>query len=802
MNTHTKFSRQRILAIVVTTFLFNSTHAHAADNEQPSESLQNQQTKAFSNPTATNQVATINSHINSVIQASTLATSVQLGEISAQLETVVPGIEEALAELDTSLEELNTAVAALQTDIDALEVEINNLETVVADIPTLTEIQDALDAQTAVLQGEDLGEVDMTVINDAIADLPTNEEFAIALAEIEGIGFVSADNSLVAITAAIAAIPATDISTLATLANQQSQGTDALATLAGQALQATASGLTSAVAPLATSAGLTAATDSASYLGVAIDALPTNTELQDALDAQTLALQGATTSNTLTAVRGDGTGIIIAGGTTMTPDTNDLSSIARGIASIKGSGYSSSNSLAIIASQVGLLTNPTYGLSAIETAVTTLGTDALATLANQGLQATSAGLNSAVADIEGEGFVSADNSLVAISDAIAAIPATDISTLATLTNQTTQGLVPLATSAQAADILTAVQTDIPTDITNATNSTSYLGTAIDNLPTNAELATALSPLATASALTTVDGHVTTLGTAALATAAIQTTQGTTALATLAHQTTQGLVPLATASALTTVATSVTTLGTSALATAANLATTNTTVNNIDTAVSNLPTTFTVDAMIDAQTLALQGATTTNTLTALAGTGFVADTNSLVNICGTGFATGNDSLKVISDNVDTLSTAVGTTIPATLTAIQATLALLVAQFASPVTRATTAAASPALTTTLTSTSTATGAIAALAVYNASLVTALGLIPTATATSTQSIANTNAAITAVNTAITNFNALNAIWIGSGLSADRPSSTYSVADIIGALNQLHTALQFLLSDQTAAV
>ncbi len=108
----------------------------------------------------------------------------------------------------------------------------------------------------------------------------------------------------------------------------------------------------------------------------------------------------------------------------------------------------------------------------------------------------------------------------------------------------------------------------------------------------------------------------------------------------------------------------------------------------------------------------------------------------------------------------------------------------------------------MTTTLTSTSVASGAAAALSTYNTALGIALAAIPATTATSTQSIANTNAAITAVATAITDFNALNAIWIDGGAPADRPSSASSVADIIGALNQLHTALQFLLSDQTSAV
>ncbi len=107
-----------------------------------------------------------------------------------------------------------------------------------------------------------------------------------------------------------------------------------------------------------------------------------------------------------------------------------------------------------------------------------------------------------------------------------------------------------------------------------------------------------------------------------------------------------------------------------------------------------------------------------------------------------------------------------------------------------------AANTAVTTAVTSDD--VDAAADVTSYNAARSSALTAAATATTFATQSNANTVLAITAVNSAITTFNAL-AVQLNTDTAV--PTSAYSVAEIYGALQQLKNSLTYLLSQQPTA-
>jgi hypothetical protein len=212
----------------------------------------------------------------------------------------------------------------------------------------------------------------------------------------------------------------------------------------------------------------------------------------------------------------------------MTANTNDLSSIALGLANIEGVDFATATDTlhAIAVNGTNSLANIKVG--AVAGGTTIVGGTTMTANTND-LSSIALGL----ANIEGVDFATATDTLHAI-----AVTGTN-----SLANINVNKLGTPAGASVSADILTANNA-----LTNGTTGLSAIKTA-----------------------------VTTLGTEALATAAVQTIQGTT-------------------------------------------------ISNINTA-----TVTTIPTAIAAQTLALQGATTANTLTALAGAGFATGTNSLVAV---------------------------------------------------------------------------------------------------------------------------------------------------------------------------
>lgn len=137
-----------------------------------------------------------------------------------------------------------------------------------------------------------------------------------------------------------------------------------------------------------------------------------------AIDTAVEVLTGGNPTVNLSTVQDNGvpTGTVIEGGTTYTPNTNDLTSLSLGVSTIKGTDF-----------------NPaTDSLKAISDVVSTLDLNNVATVANQTTQGLVPLATSAQAvDIMGDGFDTATNSLKAISDVVSSLDLNNVATLAT-----------------------------------------------------------------------------------------------------------------------------------------------------------------------------------------------------------------------------------------------------------------------------------------------------------------------------------------------------------------------------------
>ena len=354
MTTNKKHSLKKFLIIAATGMFLNAHAIKASENNtQPMIEVSNDPAvtkNLYSNVTSlgtpsdvsglysdivtlgnTGDISNLNNRLNTLntqvttLGTSALATLAQAVDILAAVETNIPDditsatdagsyLGGAVAAVQTSVNDLptntefNDAVALLATSVQA-----GNILTAIDAVPTNAELTTALNTQTSALQGAD--DVDMTVLqadivglgtagdisniytcftnlNTAVADVPTNTELGTALdsqtlalqgatntntlTAIAGSGFNTTTDSLEAISNNLISVP---FATAANLATAQSAittlGTTALAT----SLQA-------------------------GNILTAIDAVPTNAELTTALNAQTSALQGATNTNTLTAIAG------------------------------------------------------------------------------------------------------------------------------------------------------------------------------------------------------------------------------------------------------------------------------------------------------------------------------------------------------------------------------------------------------------------------------------------------------------------------------------------------------------------
>ncbi len=461
MNTHNKTPQKKLLMISFTSLLCNSAYSHAANQENIDE-IKRQQLRA---PINTEQVSSINSYTGrigaSTVDAITGGTGTNLAIIetnlqlaAGQLSTTLGNIEgSGFATTTDSLHAISTAIGGLDvqtitdaaTSISASATEIETsatnisasateIATVTANLLTTVEFSDTVvllgssqaspnnDPSFIYADFHSLGQtsgdvsnlnVRLTAIDNAITAIPTtsltpiegpsyltakNSLAALAgtgalpngsgstntfnpatqsLADITGAGFATATDSLVAIKNAITNIPTTS------LANLGSSGTGANAdpSFIYADFHSLGAGVTD----------VSSISSQFSTVNNAINALPTNTELGSALAAQTLVLQGTNDTQTLTT---------LATAISSIPTTS--------LAPIEGPAYlTAKNSLAALAG-TGALPNGSGSVNTFNPATQSL------------------------ADIAGAGFATADNSLVAISTAIASIPATDISTLATI----------------------------------------------------------------------------------------------------------------------------------------------------------------------------------------------------------------------------------------------------------------------------------------------------------------------------------------------------------------------------------
>ncbi|MGZ6255225.1 MAG: beta strand repeat-containing protein [Candidatus Chromulinivorax sp.] len=253
----------------------------------------------------------------------------------------------------------------------------------------------------------------------------------------------------------------------------------------------------------------------------------------------------------------------------------------------------------------------------LTSAVAPLATSAQVTTAQTNIQGTAGTDGLTLGAIEGTGFTSSTNSLVAVKNAV-----------------TTLGTSALATSTQATDIQ-------GTGFATGTNSLVKIcgigfNTATDNLhaisskvATTAGLASAVGPLATSTQATNIQGasfdtttdslHVIsgkvatatglTSAVAPLATSAQVTTAQTNIQGTAADSTNQTIGALqgtgfAAGDNLHNIKAAVTTLGTSALATAANLTTLQSTANTINTNMATAANLLALGSSTDTSSLNL------------------------------------------------------------------------------------------------------------------------------------------------------------------------------------------------------
>ena len=624
MNRHTQFSRKRILTIAVTTLIISSNDIHTKNNEKSKQT----NTRAISAPSTTDIATNINGFTGKtatqIVTAITGGDNLNLSDINAkiddienELETIVPELQAVVTDLTTAATDIEQAATSIEQAAVDLQASATELQALIGDLATSEQVA----AVTTTLQGSN------TSAN---------------LTDIEGDGFDAATDSLVAISHAIATIsPTVDLTPiegpLYTTAN------NSLAALAG------------------TGSIIGGGSGSTNTFDPAINSL-----------ADICGDAFATADNSLVAISAAIAGISPITGFATYDQVNNLGTI-----SDTSSVYADFQSLGAGGSDVSSISSQFDATNALINALPTDSDIALlATLANQELQATSAGLTSAVNDIEGSGFVANTNSLVNICGP---------------------------------------------SFTASKNSLSVISGGSSFAPATDSL------------------H-------AIAVSGINS--------------------------LATVNTNVTTLGTSALATAANLATTNTTVNTINTNVN----------------------TANSLLTAIEGTNFAGGTDSLHNIS-------NNTISVpfaTQASFNSFQTEVNTQFASVQNSL---IALIAKTFGDPVKQVVSAKNAAFLTTPVTSTDTNEAAITLLTNYNTARFAALNACATATLAATQSYTATTNALDLVNTAIDAFNALATQWATEGTPEARPSSAYSAAQISAALILLNESLQNLQSNQAQA-
>ena len=391
--------------------------------------------------------------------------------------------------------------------------------------------------------------------------------------------------------------------------------------------------------------------------------------------------------------------------------------------------------------------------------------------------------------IEGEGFISANNSLVAISQAIAGITPQDLSaiegngfttednSLVAITNNiTVLGNSALATAVQA-NQMGVILNDIEGEgFISANNSLVAISQAIAGIAPQD-----LSAIE-GDGFTTEDNSLVAI---------------TNDILAISNDITAAVLPLATTAQLD--------AAVSPLATTAQLNSQTTTLQeNITTATNPLATTAQLTSAVSPLATTAQ----LNSAVAPLATS-EALSSAVLAIEGDNFDSSHDSLHNISNN--TISVPFATTadlqsfqdqVNATLANIEnAVLSVISKSFGDPVKQVISAKSAAYLTVPVTSNDTNPTAVTLLANYNSNISFALTTCTRATNASTQSYANTRLAIDAVDNAIIAFDALATQWANEGTTTARPSSTYSAAQIAAALVLLSQSLEYQLNSQSEA-
>src|SRR3989339_262960 len=337
MNTRIKFSTKRIFALTLTTLLLNATNMHA-ENAQDQQDSRN-----------------ITSNIT------TLGTA---NDVSG----------------------LNTVLGTLAT---------------AANLAIVDNIVDDILVDTAVIGTAVIGGIVATiggVLGDPDDAIEGSGSISAALGGMAGAGFVTGTDSLQAISENTTTVP------LATLANQTTQGLVALATSAQVG--------TPAVGTIAGNIG---------------------SPLVDGF------------SSTLAIVLGDPTASTGAASISAALGNPAGASISADIIAMQTDVDAIDNAIGVIDGTVNAILLDT---AVIGTAINTTGTTTIGgVLGNPNDAITGSGsISAALGGMAGAAFATGTDSLEAISNNTTTVP------LATLANQTTQGLVALATSTQAVDI--------------------------------------------------------------------------------------------------------------------------------------------------------------------------------------------------------------------------------------------------------------------------------------------------------------------------------------------------------------
>ncbi|AXK61042.1 beta strand repeat-containing protein [Candidatus Chromulinivorax destructor] len=485
-----------------------------------------------------------------------------------------------------------TGALATAANLATLQTTANTINT---NVTTLGTAALATNAQAVdILQGSTASGTVITGGTTYTADTNDLTSISRALSAIEGAGFATGTDSLKVISDGTDTI----------IANQTSQGTGALATAANLAtLQTTANTINTNVTTLGTAALAT----SAQAVAIQGATFATGTDSLEAISNNNISVPFATSAQVGTLTNTGGTATIgaILGDAANISFATRLTTIDTEVGVIDGIVDNILVDTAnILANQTSQGTDP---LSTSAQAVDILqGSTASGTVITGGTTYTAdtndlTSISRALSAIEGAGFATGTDSLKVISDGTDTI----------IANQTSQGTGALATAANLATLQTTANT-INTNVT--TLGTAALATSAQAVDIQgATFDTATDSLeAISNALVVVDGVVDD----------ILVDTGTTLPAQIAVL---GSSALATSAQAVAILNNQTSQGTGTLATAANLSTTNTTVNTINTNLGNPA------AVIGVPSIAA----------------------SLNNIQGAGFSSGTDSLKVISDDTDTI-----------------------------------------------------------------------------------------------------------------------------------------------------